>query len=93
MVQGGLKVKQASLMKYGVVTTATIQQTSPKRDLKPRELTAVIVKLEPVIHGRCSLCHHWVTLPFCLEYFNSEGNMVQWGEICGDCKEQSQGVT
>lgn len=78
---------QTSLMKYSVITTATIQEISPGRDLNPQKLTAVIVKLEPIIHGRCCLCNRMATLPFCLEYFNSEGDMVLWGELCERCME------
>jgi len=79
-------------MKYGIVIGANTEQTSPSRDLNPGELTVVILKLNEPVYGRCSLCHRWATLPFCLEYLNSQGNMVKWGEICRNCKEQSQGV-
>jgi len=84
--------KQASLIEYGVATITFTQQTSPSRDLNPAQLTVVILKLNEPVYGRCSLCNRWATLPFCLEYLNSQGTMVKWGEICRNCKEQSQGV-
>jgi len=76
--------KQASLMEHGVAATA-ITISSRAKKTEPPKLTAVILKLEPSIYGRCSLCNRWTILRFCLEYFNNEGDMLLWGEICEDC--------
>ena len=80
-----MPTKQTSLMEHGVATIAFAQQSSPGRDLNPRELRAIIVKLEPVTYGRCSLCNRWAMLHFCLEYFDSKGDLVMWGEVCQNC--------
>jgi len=82
MVQGGVNVKQVSLMEYRVVASVTTisrtEETEPK-------LTAVTVKLEPATYGRCSLCERWTMLRFCLEYLDDEGDIVLWGDICEEC--------
>jgi len=81
--------KQASLMEHGVAATA-ITISSRAKKTEPPKLTAVILKLEPSIYGRCSLCNRWTILRFCLEYFNNEGDMLLWGEICEDCRFKSE---
>ncbi len=78
--------KQASLIKYGVASTA-ITMSSKTEIAETPKLTAVIIKLEPANNGCCSLCNRRATLCFCLEDFNSEGDMVLWGEICEHYKE------
>lgn len=88
MVQGGVNVKQASLMEYGVITTAVPQQNAPSRDLNLRELTAVIVEFEPATYECCSLCNRWAVLHFCLEYLDGEGDIVLWGHICEQCRNR-----
>jgi len=78
--------EQVSLTEYGVAVTITLtQETTPSRDLNPRELTAVILNLKPAVKGHCSLCNRSATLPFCLEYLDGEANVLMWGQICEDC--------
>ena len=76
--------KQVSLNNFMVVASnlETGKQTCSER------LTAIIVKLEPAVYGRCSLCNRWTTLGFCIEYLNSQGAMTLWGEICQECKQE-----
>jgi hypothetical protein len=52
--------------------------------------TAIIVKLEPASYGRCCLCNYRGPLRYCLEYFNSEGSMILWGDVCQNCADKFQ---
>lgn len=49
------------------------------------KLTAVIVELETATYERCCLCNRKRMLRFCLEYFDSEGELVMWGDVCEEC--------
>lgn len=75
--------EQISLTEYGVVVTAATQQNMASRDL-----TAVIVKLEPSVYGRCSLCLRRGELGFCLKYLNSESETVLWCPVCETCAKE-----
>lgn len=83
-----MSLKQASLLEYGVLVTAIAQETRPSRDLNPAQLTAVIVKLDPSTYERCCICNHQIVLPFCLEYLDSEGNLILWGNVCQQCENK-----
>ena len=81
-------------MDYSVITTASAQQHTASRDLTG--LTAVIVKLELSVYGRCSLCLRRCELGFCLKYLDGEGDVIFWGDICETCarghSQQSTGT-
>jgi len=88
--------EQVSLTEYGVLTTAVPQQNTSGRDLNPGGLKARIVVLEPATYGHCSLCKRPAVLPFCLEYLDSEADVIMWGPVCMECAqghvEQSTGT-
>jgi len=87
MVQGGVNVKQASLMEYGVAA-APVTILSRVEETEPSKLTAVIVEFEPATYECCSLCNRWAVLHFCLEYLDGEGDIVLWGHICEQCRNR-----
>ena len=51
-------------------------------------LTAVIVELEKATYERCCLCNRNRMLRFCLEYFDSEGELVMWADVCRECADR-----
>lgn len=77
--------KQVTLNRF-VISAKTVSRATSKLEKNERsKLTAVIVKLEPVNYGRCCLCGRRGMLPCCLEYFNGEGCLVMWGDVCEEC--------
>ena len=91
--------KQASLNDFMISMPGTpTPQTRPEtltpstpriqeKSEKPK-LTVVIVKHEPVVHGRCCFCKRETLLPFCLEYFDSQSDLIMWGDICKQCVDK-----
>jgi len=55
------------------------------------KLTAVIAELETATYERYYLCNRKRMLRFCLEYLDSEGNVVMWGDLRRMCRQNHSG--